>query len=103
MVIAGVGSTGALWQYCHSVESADGPEWQWQYCHNAPTRSPACCNSLVQRQRHARRRSIRHTVLVVANLPRNLEAEEVIVSLTAFHEELTVTLVQHEGLDRRII
>src|SRR5436190_8135563 len=36
LVIAGVGSTGALWQYCHSVESADGPEWQWQYCHNAP-------------------------------------------------------------------
>src|SRR5438045_8969734 len=36
MTIAGVGSAGALWQYCHSVESADGPEWQWQYCHNAP-------------------------------------------------------------------
>src|SRR5256714_13301759 len=35
-VIAGVGSTGALWQYCHWVESADGSEWQWQYCHNAP-------------------------------------------------------------------
>src|SRR5256714_14467538 len=36
LVIAGVGSTGALWQYCHSVERADGPAWQWQYCHNAP-------------------------------------------------------------------
>src|SRR5205814_543568 len=34
--IAGVGSCGALWQYCHSVERADGPEWQWQYCYNAP-------------------------------------------------------------------
>src|SRR5438270_6558963 len=36
MVIAGVGSTGALWQYCHSVERADGPAWPWQHCHNAP-------------------------------------------------------------------
>src|SRR5205814_1402101 len=36
ILIAGVGSTGALWQYCHSVERADGPAWQWQYCHNAP-------------------------------------------------------------------
>src|SRR5437588_5961610 len=36
MVIAGLGSRGALWQYCHSVERADDPEWQWQYCHNAP-------------------------------------------------------------------
>src|SRR5205814_10511478 len=34
-LIAGVGSTGAVWQYCHSVERADGPAWQWQYCHNA--------------------------------------------------------------------
>src|SRR5204862_4747808 len=30
-------STEALWQYCHSVESADGREWQWQYCCNAVT------------------------------------------------------------------
>src|SRR5438046_3039227 len=36
MLIAGVGSTGALLQHCRSVESADGPAWQWQYCHNAP-------------------------------------------------------------------
>src|SRR5678815_5368327 len=58
---------------------------------------------LAQRQRHARRRAVRNTVLVVANLPRNLVAEQIVVALPAFHEELTVALVEYERSDRGFV
>src|SRR2546423_14492587 len=36
MVIAGVGSCGALWQYCHCHSGPSALSTLWQYCHNAP-------------------------------------------------------------------
>jgi hypothetical protein len=65
--------------------------------------SSAGCDSLAQWERHARRRPVGNAVLIVADLPRNLEAEQIVVSLPTFHEELSISLVQHESHDGCII
>src|SRR5690349_11643421 len=60
--------------------------------------SPAGSDSFVLWERHARRRPVRDAVLIVADLPRNVEAEQVVVPLSTFHEELAISLVEHEAM-----
>ena len=40
-------------------------------------------------------------LLIVADFPRDLETKKVVITLTTFHEELAVSLIQDEGHDRR--
>src|SRR6185503_7951152 len=52
--------------------------------------------ALAPRQRHARRVTVRHTVLIVAGLPRNVVAKQIVEALPTFHEELAVPLVEDQ-------